>query len=79
MRNKSQMTGTLCNPSSINTRTYSWLDDPCADFTNIDRIVISSASFGVWVDVRRIFPCLGKATVVEENISLFELYKGKTI
>ena len=53
--------------------TYTRFDNSGTDFTDIQGIIVSAAAVGVRVDERRIFPSLGKAPVVEEDIALLEL------
>ena len=53
--------------------TYPGLYNTCSNFTDIQRVVIASAAFGVRVDESWVLPGLREAAVVEENISLLEL------
>mmetsp|Transcript_29520 Transcript_29520/g.48712 ORF Transcript_29520/g.48712 Transcript_29520/m.48712 type:complete len:281 (+) Transcript_29520:207-1049(+) len=50
-----------------------WLNDASADFTDIQRVIVSAAAFGIRVNVSGVFPCLGKTTIIEKYITLFEL------
>mmetsp|Transcript_5112 Transcript_5112/g.7897 ORF Transcript_5112/g.7897 Transcript_5112/m.7897 type:complete len:257 (-) Transcript_5112:112-882(-) len=52
---------------------FSWVDNLETNFTDIKRIVVSAGTISIRVDESRIFPCLWEATIVEENVSLFEL------
>jgi hypothetical protein len=49
------------------------LNDATSYFTDIKRIIVSTASFGIMMNVGGIFPSLWKASIVEKNISFFEL------
>ena len=55
-------------------KTYAGRDDSCSNLADIERIVVSTASISIRVDESRIFPRLGKAPVVEEDITLLELH-----
>jgi hypothetical protein len=57
----------------LQTFTYPWVDDTGTDFTNVERVVVTTASIGVRVDKGRILPSLRKASIVEENVALLEL------
>jgi hypothetical protein len=54
-------------------QTYTRLDDASTDFTNIKRVVVTTASIRIRVNEGRIFPSLRKASIVEENVALLEL------
>jgi hypothetical protein len=57
----------------LQTFAYPWVDDTGTDFTNVERVVVTTASIGVRVDKGRILPSLRKASIVEENVALLEL------
>mmetsp|Transcript_7301 Transcript_7301/g.16150 ORF Transcript_7301/g.16150 Transcript_7301/m.16150 type:complete len:242 (-) Transcript_7301:160-885(-) len=52
---------------------FSCFDNPCANLTDVNGIIVSPASFGVRVDVGGIFPSTWKTSVVEKDISFLEL------
>jgi hypothetical protein len=54
-------------------QTYPRLDDASTDFTNIKRVVVTTASIRIRVNEGRIFPSLRKASIVEENVALLKL------
>ena len=54
---------------------FSCFDNPCANLTDVNGIIVSPASFGVRVDVGGIFPSTWKTSVVEKDISFFELLR----
>lgn len=60
----------------INSWTYTGTNNACTNFANIERVIVSTAAFGVRVDKGGVLPCLWEATIVEENITLFELLVG---
>lgn len=55
------------------SRTYSGINDACTDLAHIERVVIAARSVRIWMDVGGILPCLGEATIVEEDVALLEL------
>ena len=50
-------------------------DDACTNFTHIQGVIVTTAAISVGVDEGRIFPGLREASIVEENISLLELFR----
>jgi hypothetical protein len=56
-------------------QTYTRANDASTDFTNIKRVVVTTASIRIRVNEGRIFPSLREATIVEENIALLELWQ----
>ena len=57
--------------------TYTALDNSGTDFANIQRIIVTSATLGIRVNEGRIFPSLGKTSIVEEDITFLELYQTR--
>jgi hypothetical protein len=54
--------------------TYTRSNNTRSNFTDVQRIVVTSAAFRVGMEVRWVLPGLREATVVEEDISFLELY-----
>merc|ERR1719223_1457245 len=65
----------MSTPRTLTVSYFSWLNNASTNFTNVNWIVVPSATLSIRVDKGGIFPSLWKASVVEENISLFELTK----
>ena len=53
--------------------TYTRVHNSQTNFADVERVVIAPAALGARVDKGRVFPCAGKTSVIEENITFFEL------
>lgn len=57
------------------TATYTRSNYPCSDLHHVERVIVAAAAVRIGVNESRIFPCLRKAAVIEENIALLKLQR----
>jgi hypothetical protein len=53
--------------------TYTRLDDAQSNFTHIQWIIVTPTVISIGMDERGVFPCLREASIVEKDITFFEL------
>jgi hypothetical protein len=53
--------------------TYSWENNSCSDFDNVNGVIVSSAALSVGVNKSGVLPCLRETSIVEKDITLLEL------
>jgi hypothetical protein len=57
----------------ISTTSYTRFNNASTNLAHVQGIIVTTTAIGIGVDKGRIFPCLGEATIVEENVAFFEL------
>mmetsp|Transcript_31740 Transcript_31740/g.47158 ORF Transcript_31740/g.47158 Transcript_31740/m.47158 type:complete len:222 (-) Transcript_31740:402-1067(-) len=63
------------NAKDLDGSDFTRFNDSCTNFTNVQRIIVTSTPFRIRMNVGWIFPGLWETSIVEENISLFEFAK----